>query len=120
VEQVVTNLLQNAIKYGQKAPIRIAVHRESAAAILTVQDHGIGISAADQRRIFGRFERAASSRQYAGMGVGLFITDQILQAHGGSIEVRSEPGHGAMFVVRLPIEPSGVAQARIALHGVFE
>lgn len=104
LDQVVTNLLHNAIKYGQGKPIQVSLERDGAAAVLTVTDHGIGISSADQRRIFGRFERAVSSRQYGGMGVGLFIVDQIIRAHHGSIEVRSEPGRGATFVVRLPPE----------------
>ena len=66
---------------------------------------------ADQRRIFERFERAVSSRQYGGMGVGLFIVDQILRAHDGRIAVRSEPGNGATFVVRLPLRTAGAAPA---------
>ena len=105
LDQVVTNLLQNAIKYGHAAPIRIWLRREDGAALLAVEDHGIGISAADQRRIFERFERAVSARQYGGMGVGLFIVDQIVRAHGGRIDVRSAPGQGATFTVRLPLAP---------------
>src|SRR5262249_61320244 len=85
LDQVVTNLLQNAIKYGQAGPIRISLRREEGAGLLAVQDHGIGIPAADQRRIFERFERAVSARQYGGMGVGLFIVDQMVRAHGGRI-----------------------------------
>jgi PAS domain S-box-containing protein len=103
VDQIVTNLLQNAIKYGQSGPIRISLRREEDGAILEVTDHGIGISPADQRRIFERFERAVSARQYGGMGVGLFIVDQIVRAHGGRVDVRSAPGEGATFAVRLPL-----------------
>jgi signal transduction histidine kinase len=103
LDQVVANLLQNAIKYGQGQPIRIWLRREIAAAILGVADRGIGIPVADQRRIFERFERAVSSRKYGGMGVGLFIVDQVLTAHGGRVEVRSLPGEGATFEVRLPL-----------------
>ncbi|APR88114.1 two-component regulator [Minicystis rosea] len=105
LDQVVTNLLQNAIKYGQGAPIRVSLRCEDETAVLTVEDHGIGIAAADHRRIFARFERAVSARQYGGMGVGLFIVDRIVRAHAGSIEVLSEPGEGATFVLRLPLEP---------------
>jgi PAS domain S-box-containing protein len=102
LDQVVTNLLHNAIKYGEGKPVRVSLEADGEVATLTVEDHGIGIPAADQRRIFERFERAVSSRHYGGMGVGLFIVDQILKAHDGRIEVESEPGRGATFVVRLP------------------
>jgi signal transduction histidine kinase len=103
LEQVVTNLLQNAIKYGQGGPIRISIEREGALAVLKVEDRGLGISPADQRRIFERFERAVSARQYGGMGIGLFLVRQILAAHEGDIEVSSEPGRGAVFTARLPL-----------------
>jgi len=86
-----------------------------------VEDHGIGIPAADQRRIFERFERAVSSRHYGGMGVGLFIVDQIVRAHGGRIEVRSEPEKGAAFVVRLPLGAAARPEAEDAVpSGVVE
>ncbi len=106
LDQVVTNLLHNAIKYGKGAPIHIALglDAETGAARLTVTDHGIGISEADQPRIFGRFERAVSSRAYGGMGVGLFIVAQILAAHRAEITVESAPGAGATFTVKLPMD----------------
>lgn len=105
LDQVVTNLLHNALKYGKGAPIQVALTVDAGAgtARLSVTDHGIGISAADQVRIFGRFERAVSSRAYGGMGVGLFIVAQILTAHHGEITVTSAPGEGATFVVILPM-----------------
>ncbi|MFT3765882.1 MAG: ATP-binding protein [Minicystis sp.] len=103
LDQVVTNLLHNAIKYGQGEPIRVSAQRSGGEAVLTVEDRGIGISSTDQRRIFERFERAVSARQYGGMGVGLFIVDRILKVHAGGIEVRSELGQGSTFVVRLPL-----------------
>ena len=108
LDQVVTNLLHNAIKYGKGAPILVAlaVDPESGAARLTVTDHGIGISIEDQPRIFGRFERAVSSRAYGGMGVGLFIVAQILAAHHAEITVTSAPGEGATFTVKLPMARS--------------
>jgi PAS domain S-box-containing protein len=106
LDQVVTNLLHNAMKYGKGAPIHVALTTdvESGSARLTVTDHGIGISAADQVRIFGRFERAVSSRAYGGMGVGLFIVAQILGAHRAEITVKSELAQGATFVVSLPLQ----------------
>lgn len=103
LDQVITNLLHNAIKYGRSRPIHVTVETAEDRARLCVTDQGIGISQSDLQRIFGRFERAVSSRAYGGMGVGLFIVDQILKAHDGSIAVRSEPGVGSTFVVELPL-----------------
>lgn len=111
IDQVVTNLLHNAVKYGPGKPVRVTLACDGAMATLTVEDEGIGIPEAAQPRIFARFERAVSPRHYGGLGVGLFIVDQILKAHDGRIEVRSEPGHGATFVVRLPLRPPGAAAA---------
>ena len=74
-------------------------------AALSVQDHGIGIPREDQVRIFHRFERAVSTRHFGGLGLGLYVSAQIVRAHGGTIGVESEPGHGARFTVVLPLEP---------------
>jgi signal transduction histidine kinase len=70
---------------------------------LTVQDQGIGIAKEDQSRIFERFERAVSPNEASGLGLGLYIVKEILEAHGGSIRVESELGKGATFIVRLPL-----------------
>ena len=102
LEQVLTNLLSNAIKYGGGQPIQVAVQAEDGSARIAVRDRGVGISEADRARIFGRFERAVSTRQYGGLGLGLFITQQIVEAHGGTIAVESAPGEGATFTVTLP------------------
>jgi signal transduction histidine kinase len=114
LDQVVTNLLHNAIKYGPGKPVRISLASDGATATLTVEDEGIGIPEAAQPRIFARFERAVSPRQYGGLGVGLFIVDQIVKAHDGRIEVRSEPGKGATFVVRLPLRRDAAPRAEAA------
>ncbi|MDB4986970.1 MAG: sensory box histidine kinase [Myxococcaceae bacterium] len=103
VEQIATNLITNALKYGKGKPIEVRVQREGDAARLVVQDHGIGISAEDQLRIFQRFERAVSSRHFGGLGLGLWIARQLVDAHGGSIEVTSEMNLGATFEVLLPV-----------------
>ncbi len=106
LDQVVTNLLTNAVKFGPGRPILVRVGRENGFAELSVIDGGIGIAPADQERIFERFERAVSERSYAGIGLGLWITRQLVNAHGGSISVESEPGRGSNFLVRLPAEAS--------------
>jgi signal transduction histidine kinase len=102
IEQVVTNLLTNAARYGAGHPVEVGVDAEDGVARIVVRDHGVGIAPADQQRIFERFERAASATHYGGLGLGLFITKQIVLAHGGSLRVESVPGSGATFVVELP------------------
>lgn len=102
IDQVFTNLLTNAIKYGAGRPIEVEVSRRGAAGRLVVRDHGIGIAPEHQRRIFERFERAASARHYGGFGLGLWIARQIVEASGGTITVESAAGAGSTFVVDLP------------------
>lgn len=108
IEQVVTNLVSNALKYGSGKPVEVMVSRGGPHAVLTVRDHGIGIEPEQQARIFDRFERAVSGSQYSGLGLGLYIVRQIVEAHGGTVRVESQPGAGATFVVTLPLEVSGV------------
>ncbi|ATB40244.1 sensor protein [Cystobacter fuscus] len=103
LEQVVVNLLTNALKYGEGKPVELIVRREGESAVLVVRDHGMGIREEDQRRIFDRFERAAPARHFGGVGLGLYITRQIVNAHAGTIEVTSKPGEGSTFKVRLPL-----------------
>jgi PAS domain S-box-containing protein len=102
LDQVVTNLLSNAVKFGDGKPIEIRVEAGAAEARLTVRDHGIGISPEDQAKIFERFERAVPKRSYGGLGLGLWISRQIVEAHGGQIGVASEPGKGSTFRIELP------------------
>ena len=101
LEQVVTNLLTNAIKYGGGAvDVRTSGGME---AMLVVRDHGAGIAAEDQERIFEPFERVQSTSGEDGAGLGLYIVREIVRAHGGRIEVGSAPGQGATFTVFLPL-----------------
>ena len=102
IDQVVTNLLTNALKYGGGKPIEISIARDAEGVRLVVRDHGIGIGAEHQARIFNRFERAVSVRHYGGFGLGLWIVRQVVEAHGGSIAVESKPDEGSTFTVSLP------------------
>ena len=103
IEQVLSNLLSNAIKYGRGKPISVCVSAAEEMARIAVRDEGIGIASGDLSRIFGRFERAVSSRHYGGLGLGLYIAHQIVEAHSGCILVQSEPGRGSTFTVVLPL-----------------
>lgn len=102
IDQVITNLVTNAIKYGGGHPIEIFVEAQGASARLTVRDHGPGISKEDQAILFQRFERARATDRIGGFGVGLWIVRRIVDAHGGSVRVESTAGEGATFVVDLP------------------
>jgi PAS domain S-box-containing protein len=103
VEQVVINLFSNAIKYGGGKLIEIKVYK-TAEAVFSVRDHGIGIAPEHQALVFDKFERVVSSRNYGGFGLGLWISRQLVEAHGGRIEVSSELGAGSLFTVYLPME----------------
>ena len=102
ITQAVTNLLSNAIKYGDNKPITITVTESDGKGKIVVSDNGIGISHDQQERIFERFERAVTSREYQGLGVGLYITNQIVKAHKGRISVESKPHGGTSFIIELP------------------
>jgi signal transduction histidine kinase len=102
VEQVLTNLIENALKYAKGKPIALRFFRDDAGSAFEVSDRGPGIADADRERIFGKFERAADGTGVSGLGLGLHIASEIVAAHGGTISVRSRLGEGATFVVRLP------------------
>jgi signal transduction histidine kinase len=103
LDQVLVNLLTNAAKYGAGRPVVVEALAEGVGEVrLSVRDEGIGIAAEDLARVFGRFERAVSERHYGGLGLGLYISRQIVDAMGGRIEVESRPGAGSIFTVRLP------------------
>jgi signal transduction histidine kinase len=103
LEQIVTNLLHNALKYGGGKPVRMRLAEQGpGAVVLSVSDTGIGMDPGVLGRIFGRFERGHSGRHYPGLGLGLYITRQIVTALEGSISVESAPGQGSVFTVMLP------------------
>jgi signal transduction histidine kinase len=103
LEQVLNNLVTNAIKYGAGRPVGIHLEEREEQAAVLVRDQGIGVAPEDQARIFGRFERATATRQSESLGLGLYIAKEIVTAHGGTITVISEPGKGATFQVLLPL-----------------
>jgi signal transduction histidine kinase len=103
IEQVISNLLTNALRYGAKSPVSVKVYSEGGQALVDVRDQGIGISEENQTRIFQQFERVSARQAVAGLGLGLFISEQIVTAHGGTITVQSRIGEGALFRVCLPL-----------------
>ncbi|RON24150.1 hybrid sensor histidine kinase/response regulator [Pseudomonas brassicacearum] len=103
IEQVISNLLTNALRYGGKSQIDVRVYVQDGQARVEVQDQGIGISEENQKRIFQQFERVSAKTVVAGLGLGLFISEQIVAAHGGSIAVESKINEGALFRVCLPL-----------------
>lgn len=107
LEQVVTNLISNAIKYGNGKPIEVHLRRSGQNAILEVRDQGIGISEDKQKKIFERFERAVSETSYSGLGLGLWIVKEIVTAFKGKVWVTSTRHKGSSFSVELPIKAQG-------------
>lgn len=102
IDQVMINIITNAIRYGQGKPISISIKNYQDCVRITVKDNGFGIAQSDLEKIFERYERGLLAREVSGLGLGLFITKQIVVAHGGKIYVESEIGSGATFIVDLP------------------
>jgi PAS domain S-box-containing protein len=103
LEQVLLNLLSNAVTFGLRQPIQVSADVDRDLVHIEVRDRGIGLAPAEIDRIFGKFERAVSTAHYGGLGLGLYISRQIVEAHRGWIEVESTPGHGSTFRVTLPL-----------------
>ncbi len=114
IEQVVGNLLVNAGKFGQGKPVLLRVRPDDEYAVLEVSDQGIGIAPEHQARVFERFQRAVPAQNFGGLGLGLYVARQIVEAHGGSIQVASAAGAGSTFTVRLPREPAAAATSPAA------
>jgi PAS domain S-box-containing protein len=105
LDQMITNLLSNAMKYGNQRPVHITVRDTDRGASLQIDDAGMGMSGDVLERLFRPFERGVSAGHYGGLGLGLYITSQIVRAHQGTIAVRSVPGAGSSFRVELPRRP---------------
>ncbi|MBN8231253.1 response regulator [Corallococcus macrosporus] len=101
--QVVRSLLSNALKYAPGKPVQVHVEQDGPHARLTVVDHGMGVRPEDRERIWERFERAVSVRNFGGLGLGLWIARRVVEAHGGGVGVSETPGGGATFTVTLPL-----------------
>lgn len=101
-EQVLTNIFQNARKYAPGSPVEVTLSTQGGLIELRIHDEGPGISPEAQKKIFERFERAISASEVSGLGLGLYISREIIHAHGGSISVESTPGKGATFIIQLP------------------
>lgn len=101
-EQILDNLVSNAIRYGDGKPVTIAVAGDPDWVVVRVIDRGIGVSSADRERIFERFTRASGITRSGGFGIGLWLSSRLVQAQGGTLELDSEPGSGSTFSVRLP------------------
>lgn len=104
IEQVLTNLISNALKYGDGKPIEIKVKKENSHANIIIHDNGIGIPSSQRNKIFELFERGNHATSYKGLGVGLYITNKIVNAHKGKILVDSNEGKGSTFTVELPLK----------------
>jgi len=114
VEQIVINLLTNALRYGGSKPVSLILSRRDGWAEIVVRDQGVGISPEDQLRIFKPFERAGTKDVREGLGLGLYIARQLAESHGGTLDVESVPDQGAAFRLVLPLDsrPASLGEAQ--------
>jgi PAS domain S-box-containing protein len=110
LDEAIGNVISNAIKYGEGKPVSLDLKAKDGKATIVVQDRGIGIPMEDLSRIFGRFERTTISRNYGGLGLGLYIAKQVIEQHDGSIRAENRPGGGARIVIELPLVKSTQAK----------
>lgn len=103
LEQVISNLLSNSIKYGRGNPVVVSLEKENKKLIFSVKDTGIGIDKKRQKHVFEKFSRAVATKEFKGLGVGLYISRQIVEAHDGKIFLSSKKNEGTTFQVELPI-----------------
>jgi signal transduction histidine kinase len=103
IVQALRALISNAAKYAPNSTIEITSHADLTHVRIEITDHGVGISSKNHPRIFRLFERGVSSRHYGGLGTGLYISQQIVEAHQGSIRMISREGAGATVIIDLPL-----------------
>lgn len=116
MEQVLSNLISNALKYGNKRGVEIRVWSENSQALISVRDHGIGIALEDQKKIFEKFERAVSEKNFGGLGLGLYIIRELVKLHGGEVSVQSALNQGATFTLSLPISVDSDGKNCLSIH----
>jgi signal transduction histidine kinase len=104
MEQVVGNLIDNAVKFGIGSPIEVALHARDGTAVLSVRDHGPGIPLEEQGELFQRYRRGGAAAGLGGLGLGLHLVREIVEAHGGEVRVDAHPGKGSTFTVELPLD----------------
>jgi signal transduction histidine kinase len=122
LEQALGHLLSNALRFGAGRPVDVTLEADDERLRLAVADEGGGVDPDDEERIFGRFERAASWRHYGGLGLGLFLTRRIADAHGGTVRVEAGHRRGSVFVLELPRRlprgaPTGVVRRGAGADG---
>lgn len=108
IEQVMINLLTNALRYGENSPINVNVTTGGGYAYIEVKDHGPGIPLEKQKKIFERYERGNYDRNKDGLGLGLYICSQIVNLHAGKLTLESTPGKGACFKIQLPLKSDSI------------
>lgn len=104
IEQIIINLMTNAIRYGKGKPVHVSLVMEGEHAVIKVADQGVGIAEHEQKKIFEAFERSGDNEVKAGLGLGLYISKKLAEAHAGEISVSSQKDSGSTFVLRLPLK----------------
>lgn len=104
IEQIIINLLTNAVRYGKGKPVHVSLTMEGGHAVIKVADQGVGIDEHEQKKIFEAFERSGDNEVKAGLGLGLYISRKLAEAHAGEISVVSQKNHGSTFILRLPLK----------------
>ena len=102
LEEAIGNIVSNAVKFGGGQPVGIELESRKSTATLAIHDCGIGIPPEELAHVFGRFERSSNSRNYGGLGLGLYIASEIIRQHGGTIRAENRPTGGTSFTIELP------------------